>query len=91
MSWIEKERKKGAPIIFNKNRQNKVTEKIATYDQPPHFPPVPRKEFTPLYFYQLGYTAGRYPPLPSRTGAQLPADNRNFIPNRFDIPASKLQ
>lgn len=37
-----------------------------------------------------GFTAGRYPPLPSRTGAQLPADNRNFIPNRFDIPASVI-
>ncbi|KAJ7356268.1 hypothetical protein OS493_026025 [Desmophyllum pertusum] len=32
--------------------------------------------------------AGHYPPVPPGTGGLLPGYNRNFIPNRFDIPAS---
>lgn len=36
------------------------------------------------------HQAGRYPPVPPGAGGQLPGDSRNFIPNRFDIPASKL-
>jgi len=39
--------------------------------------------------YLKQHQAGRYPPVPPGTGGQLPGDSRNFIPNRFDIPASK--
>lgn len=43
-----------------------------------------------FFSYYKQNQVGRYPPVPPGTGSQLPGDSRNFIPNRFDIPASKL-